>query len=48
MECTPHLKMNPPHLKSNSPPLKSEAPFHEMVPRKSTIDNLAKIFEKYV
>ena len=37
MGCTPHLKMKLPHLKNTPPPpLKSEAPFHEMIPRKST------------
>ena len=35
-----HLKMKPPHLKKHPfPPLKREAPFHEMIPRKSTINN---------
>ena len=34
----PHLKMKP--LPSEKhPPLKHEAPFHEMIPRKSTINN---------
>ena len=33
---TPHLKMKPPN------PLKHEAPFHEMIPRKSTINNNLK------
>ena len=32
----PHLKMKPPT------PLKREAPFHEMIPRKSTINNNLK------
>ena len=27
------------HLKMNPPPLKLEAPFHEMIPRKSTNNN---------
>ena len=37
---SPHLKMKPPHLKNNPPPpLKCEVPFHEMIPRKSTINN---------
>ena len=31
-----------PHLKKISPPLKCEAPFHEMIPRKSTINNNLK------
>ena len=39
-----HFKMKPPHLKNNlpSPPLKREAPFHEMILRKSTINNNLK------
>ena len=37
------LKNEPPHLKNNpSPPLKHETPFHEMIPRKSTINNNLK------
>ena len=36
-----YLKMKPLHLKNN-PPLKREAPFHEMIPRKSTINNNLK------
>ena len=36
----PHLKLKNegPHL--NPPPLKHESPFHKMIPRKSTINNL--------
>ena len=36
------LKMKPPHLKNKPPPLKREAPFHEMIPGKSTIYNNLK------
>ena len=36
-EAPPHLKNNPP-----PPPLKREAPFHEMIPRKSTTNNNLK------
>ena len=49
---TPHQDRNPsmghlpvkneaPHLK-NTHPLKREAPFHEMIPKKSTINNNLK------
>ena len=41
MGCTPHLKMKPPSEKQ-TPPLKRKAPFHEMIPRKSTINNNLK------
>ena len=41
MGCPPHLKMKPPILKT-FPPLKREASFHEMIPRKSTINNNLK------
>ena len=41
MGYPPYLKMKPLHLKNN-PPLKREAPFHEMIPRKSTINNNLK------
>ena len=46
MGCTPHLKLKPAHLKNKppSPTLKSEAPFHEMIPRKSTINNNLQVF----
>ena len=37
----PHLKMKPPSEKQ-LPPLKREAPFHEMIPRKNTINNNLK------
>ena len=40
MGRTPHLKMKPPQSEKQTPPLKREATFHEMVPRKSTINNL--------
>ena len=49
-----HLKMKPPIWKTNAPPplpLKRKAPFHEMIPGKSTINNnlnLIKIVQKYV
>ena len=36
----PPLKNEAPHLKNKPPPLKREAPFHEMIPGKSTISNL--------
>ena len=43
MGCTPHLKMKPPPSeKQPSHPLKCEAPFHEIIPRKSTINNNLK------
>ena len=44
MVRTPHLKMSPaPHLKNTPPPpLKREATFHEMIPKKSTINNNLK------
>ena len=42
MGHTHHLKMKPPHLKNKPPSLKCEAPFHEMIPRKSTINNNLK------
>ena len=35
----PRLKNEAPHLKNNPPPLKHEAPYHEMIPRKCTINN---------
>ena len=43
----PHLKMKPPlsekqPLPPPSPLLKREVPFHEMIPRKSTINNNLK------
>ena len=48
----PPFKNEAPHLKNKHPaPLKRETPFHEMIPRKSTINynlNLAKILEKCV
>ena len=38
--ASPHLKMKSSHLKNKPlPPLKREAPYHEMIPRKSTINN---------
>ena len=37
MGCTPHEKTTPHPL-----PLKRQAPFHEMIPRKSTINNNLK------
>ena len=39
MGHTPHLKMKPLPYEKQTPPLKHEAPFHEMIPRKSTINN---------
>ena len=39
---TPHLKMNSPIWKTTALPLKHEAPFHEMIPRKSAINNNLK------
>ena len=43
MGCTLHLKMKPTQLKNKlPPPLKREAPFHELIPRKSTINNNLK------
>ena len=42
---TPPLKNEAHHLKNTPPPppqLKHETPFHEMIPRKSTIDNNLK------
>ena len=38
---SPHLKMKPPPPPSEKQtlPLKHETPFHEMIPRKSTINN---------
>ena len=39
---TPHLNIKASHLKNNPPPLKREAPFHEMIPRKSTINSNLK------
>ena len=39
----PHLKVKPTHLKNKPPtPLKRETPFHEMIPRKITINNNLK------
>ena len=39
-ELTPsHLKMKPPSDLKNNPPLKHETPFHEIIPRNSTINN---------
>ena len=38
----PHLKSPPPSEKQPPPPLKCEAPFHEMIPRKSTNNNNLK------
>ena len=39
----PPLKNESPHLKNNPPPpLKYETPFHEMIPRKSTINKNLK------
>ena len=39
----PHLKMKPQYLKKQTPPpLKRETPFHEMILRKSTINNNLK------
>ena len=38
-----HLTWSPPSKKTTPPPpLKSEATFHEMIPRKSTINNNLK------
>ena len=46
----PHFtqKWSPPIWKRTPPPLKHETPFHEMIPRKSTINNnlQSKILEK--
>ena len=43
MEHAPHLKMTPQSEKQPPPPsLKHETPFHEMLPRKSTINNNLK------
>ena len=39
---TPPLKMKPPSFEKQTPLLKREAPFHEMIPRKSTIINNLK------
>ena len=39
MGHTPHLKMKPLPYEKQTPPLKHEAPFHEMIPRKSTVNN---------
>ena len=40
---TPHLKIKPhPSEKQPPPQLKHETPFHEMIPRKSTINNNLK------
>ena len=38
----PHLKMKPAPSEKQTLPLKREAPFHEMIPRKSTINNILK------
>ena len=38
----PHLKMKPAPSEKQTLPLKREAPFHEMIPRKSTIYNILK------
>ena len=39
----PHLKMKlSPSEKQPPPPLKCEVPFHEMIPRKSTLNNNLK------
>ena len=37
-----HLKMNPPIWKTIPPSFKRESPFHEMIPRKSTINSNLK------
>ena len=43
MGCPPFKLKPPPHLKNNPfPPLKHEALFHEMIPRKDTINNNLK------
>ena len=43
MGHTSHLKLEaPPSEKQPPPPMKSEAPFHEMIPRKSAINNNLK------
>ena len=46
-EPLPLIKTDAPHgahppLKNEAPPLKPEAPFHEMIPRKSTINKNLK------
>ena len=41
----PHLKMKPPPSEKY-PPLKRETPFHEMIPRKSTLNKNSKICVK--
>ena len=38
----PPLKDEPPHLKNNLPPLERESPFHNRIPRKSTVNNNLK------
>ena len=44
MGCTSHLKMKfLPSEKQLPPPWKSEAPFHEMIPGKSTVNNNLKL-----
>ena len=42
MGHTPHLKMKLPLSEKQTLPLKREAPFHKMIPRKSTINNNLK------
>ena len=39
----PHLKMKPPPSEKQPPLLKHETPFHEMIPRKSAINNNLKL-----
>ena len=38
----PPLKDEAPHLKNNLPPLERESPFHDMISRKSTVNNNLK------
>ena len=38
----PPLKMKPSHLENKHPQLKHETPFHEVIPRKSAINNNLK------
>ena len=39
----PHLKLEPPPFWKTTHPLKREAPFNEMIPRKSNINNNLKL-----
>ena len=45
-ETPPHQNQSPvgvhPPLKNEAPPFKPKTPFHEMIPRKSTIKNNLK------